>query len=140
MATRCDPPFVVVRAIRTLMAVVVQARQRRSQGFSEPVPDARGIFIPESGLYARAYAVLSGTPLSCPTSEGPMGTPARVQYPGKAPPPFVEPHRLEPEASSRSRGLAPIDAATMVALHAIGRRPPPRDRVRFTLALAAALI
>jgi hypothetical protein len=61
-----------------------------------------------------------------------------VQYPGKAPPPFVEPHRLEPEASSR--GLVPIDAATLVALHAIGRRPPPRDRVRFTLAVAAALI
>lgn len=69
-----------------------------------------------------------------------MGTPARVQYPGKAPPPFVEPHRLEPEASSRSRGLAPLDAASLVALHAIGRRPPPRDRVRFTLALAAALV
>ena len=69
-----------------------------------------------------------------------MGTPARVQYPGKAPPPFVEPHRLEPEASSRSRGLAPIDAATMVALHAIGRRPPPRDRVRFTLAIVLTLV
>jgi hypothetical protein len=69
-----------------------------------------------------------------------MGTPARVHYPGKAPPSFVEPHRLEPEASSRERGLVPIDAATLVALHAIGRRPPPRDRIRFTLALAAALV
>lgn len=69
-----------------------------------------------------------------------MGTPARVHYPGKAPPPFVEPHRLEPDASSRPRGLAPIDAATLAALHAIRRRPPPRDRVRFTLALVAALV
>src|SRR4051812_29670580 len=69
-----------------------------------------------------------------------MGTPARVQYPGKAPPSFVEPHRLEPDASSRPRGLVPIDAATLAALHAIRRRPPPRDRVRFTLAMAAALV
>jgi hypothetical protein len=61
-----------------------------------------------------------------------------VQYPGKAPPSFVESHRLEPEASSR--GLVPIDGATVMALRAIGRRPPPPDRVRFTLALAAALI
>jgi hypothetical protein len=40
----------VVRAIRTLMAVVVQARQRQFQGFSEPAPDARGIFDPRRGL------------------------------------------------------------------------------------------
>jgi hypothetical protein len=63
-----------------------------------------------------------------------------VQYPGKAPPPFVEPHRLEPEASPRPRGLAPIDAATIATLHAIGRRPPPRQRVLRVLAMAAAII
>ncbi|MET0936545.1 MAG: hypothetical protein ABWX83_11165 [Luteibacter sp.] len=63
-----------------------------------------------------------------------------MHYPGKAPPSFVEPHRLEPDASSRQRGLVPIDGATLAALHAIRRRPPPRDRVRFTLALVAALV
>ena len=63
-----------------------------------------------------------------------------MQYPGKAPPPFVEPHRLEPDASSRPPGLAPIDAATLAALHAIGRRPPPRERVRRVLAMVVAII
>lgn len=63
-----------------------------------------------------------------------------MQYPGKAPPPFVEPHRLTPDDAPRHHGLAPIDAATIAALRAIGRRPRPRDRVRFTLALAAALV
>ncbi|NID17101.1 hypothetical protein [Luteibacter yeojuensis] len=63
-----------------------------------------------------------------------------MQYPGKAPPPFVEPHRLEPEDSPRSRGLAPIDAATLVALYAIGRRPPPRERVLRILAMVAAIV
>ncbi|MGE7137993.1 hypothetical protein ACQKIE_10240 [Luteibacter sp. NPDC031894] len=63
-----------------------------------------------------------------------------MQYPGKAPPPFVEPHRLEPEDSPRPRGLLPIDAATLAALHAIGRRPPPRERVLRVLAMVAALI
>lgn len=63
-----------------------------------------------------------------------------MQYPGKAPPPFVESHRLTPDTSSRGRGLVPIDASTIAALHAIGRRPPPRDRLRFTLALVLALV
>ena len=63
-----------------------------------------------------------------------------MQYPGKAPPQFVEPHRLEPDASSRPPGLAPIDAATLAALHAIGRRPPPRERVRRVLAMVVAII
>ncbi|HEY4293527.1 hypothetical protein [Luteibacter sp.] len=63
-----------------------------------------------------------------------------MQYPGKAPPPFVESHRLEPEASPRPRGLLPIDAATLVALHAIGRRPPPRERLLRVLAMVAAII
>ncbi|KAF1006353.1 MAG: hypothetical protein GAK28_02664 [Luteibacter sp.] len=63
-----------------------------------------------------------------------------MQYPGKAPPPFVETHRLAPDALSREGGLAPIDPSTVAMLRAIGRRPPPRDRVRFTLALALALV
>lgn len=63
-----------------------------------------------------------------------------MQYPGKAPPPYIESHRLELEAEPRRGGLVPIDAATLAALHAIRRRPPPRDPLRFGLAFAAALI
>ncbi len=63
-----------------------------------------------------------------------------MQYPGKAPPPFIEPHRLDPEDAARPRGLQPIDAATLSALHAIGRRPPPRDRLRRVLAMVVALV
>lgn len=63
-----------------------------------------------------------------------------MQYPGKAPPPFVEPHRLQPEDSPRARGLVPIDAATLATLHDIGRRPPPRERVLRILAMVAAII
>lgn len=63
-----------------------------------------------------------------------------MQYPGKAPPSFVESHRLAPGELSREGGLAPIDASTIATLRAIGRRPPPRDRVRFTLALVLALV
>jgi len=63
-----------------------------------------------------------------------------VQYPGKAPPSFVEPHRLDPEARPRPRGLQPIDAATIASLHAIGHRPPPRHHVRNILAMGAAII
>jgi len=63
-----------------------------------------------------------------------------VQYPGKAPPPFVEPHRLEPGASTRARGLVPLDGPTVAALHAIGHRPPPRHHVRNVLAMAAAIV
>jgi hypothetical protein len=63
-----------------------------------------------------------------------------VQYPGKAPPPFIESHRLEPEEAARLRGLVPLDAATLVALHAIGRRPQRRDRVLRILAMVVAII
>ncbi|NID05497.1 hypothetical protein HBF26_11415 [Luteibacter jiangsuensis] len=63
-----------------------------------------------------------------------------MQYPGKAPPPFVEPHRLQPGDSPRAPGLAPIDAATLAALHDIGRRPPPRERVLRILAMVAAIV
>jgi hypothetical protein len=63
-----------------------------------------------------------------------------VQYPGKAPPSFVEPHRLDPEARPRPRGLQPIDAATIAALHTIGHRPPPRHHLRNILAMVAALV
>ncbi|WP_426285488.1 hypothetical protein [Luteibacter sp. E-22] len=63
-----------------------------------------------------------------------------MQYPGKAPPPFIESHRLDPEDAARPRGLQPIDAATLSALHAIGRRPPPRDRLRRVLAMVVALV
>ncbi|QWT20355.1 hypothetical protein KPL74_21760 [Bacillus sp. NP157] len=62
-----------------------------------------------------------------------------MQYPGKAPPPHVEPHRLLPAATQR-HGLHPIDPATIVALRAIGRRPPPRNRVLVTLAIAVTLV
>lgn len=63
-----------------------------------------------------------------------------MQYPGKAPPPFVDTHRLEPEASSRLHGLVPLDPDTLAVLRGMRRQPPPRNRVRFTLALAAALV
>lgn len=63
-----------------------------------------------------------------------------MQYPGKAPPPFIESHRLAPEDAARPRGLVPLDAATLVALHAIGRRQAPRDRVLRVLAMVAAII
>lgn len=63
-----------------------------------------------------------------------------MQYPGKAPPPFVEPHRLAPEASTRPPGVAPMDAATIAALHAIGRRPPPRPTARNVLAMVVAIV
>jgi hypothetical protein len=63
-----------------------------------------------------------------------------VQYPGKAPPPFIESHRLAPDDSLRPHGLVPIDAATLAALHAIGRRQPPRDRVLRVLAMVVAII
>ncbi|MDF4023722.1 hypothetical protein P3W24_01865 [Luteibacter sp. PPL201] len=63
-----------------------------------------------------------------------------MHYPGKAPPPLDETHRLAPEGGLRAHGLQPIDAGSLALLEAIKRRPPPRDRLRFTLALAAALI
>ncbi|MET0617079.1 MAG: hypothetical protein ABWZ54_04875 [Luteibacter sp.] len=63
-----------------------------------------------------------------------------MQYPGKAPPPFVDTHRLDPEDGSRAFGPTPLDADTLAVLRALRRRPPPRNRVRFTLALAAALV
>lgn len=63
-----------------------------------------------------------------------------MQYPGKAPPPFVDTHRLEPEASSRLHGLVPLDPETLAVLRAMRRHPPPRNRVRFILALAAVLV
>lgn len=62
-----------------------------------------------------------------------------MQYPGKAPPPFVETHRLTPEALSRQHGLVTLDPATLAVLRALRNRPAPRNRVRFTLSLAAAL-
>jgi len=62
-----------------------------------------------------------------------------VQYPGKAPPPFVDPHRLPPEATRR-HGLHPIDPATITALRAIRYRKAPRDHVRATLAIAGTLV
>lgn len=62
-----------------------------------------------------------------------------MQYPGKAPPEFIETHRLPPEALSREAGLIPLDPATLGVLRALRERRPPRDRVRFTLSLAAAL-
>lgn len=101
---------------------------------------AQGIFLATHGLNHRAYAAFSGSPLSCPTSSEANGTLARVQYPGKAPPPFIESHRLAPEDAARPRGLVPLDAATLVALHAIGRRQAPRDRVLRVLAMVAAII
>jgi len=101
---------------------------------------AEGIFRLAYGLTGRAYAAFSGSPLSCPTSPEAKGTLARVQYPGKAPPPFIESHRLEPEDAARPRGLVPLDPETLMALHAIGRRSPPRDRVLRILAMVAAII
>jgi hypothetical protein len=62
-----------------------------------------------------------------------------VQYPGKAPPPHVEPHRLTPAAGGR-HGLHPIDPATILALRAIRHRPRPRDRVRGILAIVGTLL
>ncbi|MGF6494819.1 outer membrane biosynthesis protein TonB [Luteibacter sp. 621] len=62
-----------------------------------------------------------------------------MQYPGKAPPPHVESHRLPPEATRR-HGLHPIDPATITALRAIRQRKPPHDPVRSTLAIAGTLI
>ncbi|HEY4092811.1 MAG TPA: hypothetical protein VGN46_14955 [Luteibacter sp.] len=62
-----------------------------------------------------------------------------MQYPGKAPPPYVDSHRLPPEATRR-HGLHPIDPATITALRAIRYRKPPRDRVRATLGIAGTLI
>ena len=35
-----------------------------------------------------------------------------MQYPGKAPPPFVDTHRLDPEDGSRAFGPTPLDADT----------------------------
>lgn len=63
-----------------------------------------------------------------------------MQYPGKAPPPFVESHRLEPEDAARPRGLVPLDPDTLLALHAIGRRQGPRDRALRILAMVAAIV
>ena len=63
-----------------------------------------------------------------------------MQYPGKAPDPFVETHRLSPEALSRHQGLVALDPATLAVLRAMRERPAPRHRVRFTLALAGALV
>ncbi|QDE40749.1 hypothetical protein FIV34_16815 [Luteibacter pinisoli] len=62
-----------------------------------------------------------------------------MQYPGKAPPPYVESHRLPPEATAR-HGLQPIDPATFTALRAIGQRKAPRDRVLTTLAIVGTLV
>ncbi|UPG93686.1 hypothetical protein [Luteibacter aegosomatissinici] len=62
-----------------------------------------------------------------------------MQYPGKAPPPHVESHRLPPEATRR-HGLHPIDPATITALRAIRQRKPPHDPVRSTLAIVGTLI
>lgn len=62
-----------------------------------------------------------------------------MQYPGKAPPPHLESHRLSPEATAR-HGLHPIDPATIAALRAIRYRKPPRDRVRGTLAIVGTLL
>ena len=62
-----------------------------------------------------------------------------MHYPGKAPPPHLDSHRLPPEATAR-HGLHPIDPATVIALRAIRHRRPPRDRVRATLAIVATLL
>jgi len=62
-----------------------------------------------------------------------------VQYPGKAPPPQFEPHRLPPEATRR-HGLHPIDPATVTALRAIRQRKPPHDPVLGTLAIVGTLV
>jgi outer membrane biosynthesis protein TonB len=62
-----------------------------------------------------------------------------VQYPGKAPPPYVESHRLPPEATAR-HGLHPIDPETINALRAIRQRKPPRDPVRGILAIVGTLV
>lgn len=100
----------------------------------------QGIFRHSDCPKDRAYAPFSGPPLFFPIRSKAHGTPARVQYPGKAPPSFVESHRLDPEARPRVRGLQPIDAATIASLHAIGHRPPPRHHVRNILAMVAAII
>ncbi|UPG89219.1 hypothetical protein L2Y96_17730 [Luteibacter aegosomaticola] len=62
-----------------------------------------------------------------------------MHYPGKAPPPYVESHRLPPEATAR-HGLHPIDPETIRALRAIRHRKPPHDPVRAVLAIVGTLL
>lgn len=62
-----------------------------------------------------------------------------MHYPGKAPPSFVETHRLQPD-EGRGRGLHPLDADTVLALRDIRLRPEPRQRARFITGVVAVLV
>lgn len=64
-----------------------------------------------------------------------------MHYPGKAPPSFVETHRLPAGDGAWPDGLTPLDPATLATLRTMRqRRPVPRDRLSVTLAIAAAIL
>lgn len=64
-----------------------------------------------------------------------------MHYLGKAPPSFVETHRLPAGDEAWPNGLTPLDPDTLAALRAMRqRRPAPRDRLSVSLAVAAAII
>lgn len=64
-----------------------------------------------------------------------------MHYPGKAPPSFVETHRLPAGDGAWPDGLTPLDPDTLAALRAMRqRRPVPRDRLSVSLAIAAAIL